>query len=399
MKKDILRNIAIVTAVFILTLSIMLVTNYFQVRGSSPLQTEVIETLKQLNDANADNPVLQEQIRQLDLLARKAYFVSLDYLMNGVYILIGMLIVFFVCLRLYYAGYKDIPEKEIDIIDEWAVKTNARKYVMWGAMGISVIAIVFVLITRPYFIGENRVEEARQATLEENNNLEETGVAFDDQFDEAVVYGDNESTETNLEESESSEQQTVIRRAMMGSGGLVVLSESDCMVDVARYFLSFTCEQSCGKCTFCRVGIRRMLDLLDKITSGHAHISDIDKLEELAVNVKKSSLCGLGKTAPNPVLTTLKYFREEYEEHIQGVCKTGTCKNMVKLIITDNCVGCTKCAKACPVDAIPYAPYEIHSIDTEKCVLCGLCIDECNFDAIKKISLKEYAATNVSTEK
>jgi len=173
--------------------------------------------------------------------------------------------------------------------------------------------------------------------------------------------------------------------AMMGSGGLVVLSESDCMVDVARYFLTFTCEQSCGKCTFCRVGIRRMLDIFDKICSGKAEATDIDKLEELALNVKKTSLCGLGKTAPNPVLTTLKYFREEYEEHVNGICKAGTCKDMIKFTITENCAGCTKCAKACPVNAIPYTPYEKHTIEVEKCVKCGLCIDECNFDAIRKV--------------
>ncbi|MDR0438233.1 MAG: NAD(P)H-dependent oxidoreductase subunit E [Bacteroidales bacterium] len=176
--------------------------------------------------------------------------------------------------------------------------------------------------------------------------------------------------------------------AMMGSGGLVVLSESDCMVDVARYFLSFTCEESCGKCTFCRIGIRRMLDILDKICSGQAEMGDIDKLEQLALNVKKTSLCGLGKTAPNPVLTTLKYFRDEYEEHINGLCKTGTCKDMINYVIAENCVGCTKCAKACPVDAIPYTPYEIHTIDIEKCVKCGLCIDECTFDAIRKVPIQ-----------
>ena len=172
--------------------------------------------------------------------------------------------------------------------------------------------------------------------------------------------------------------------AMMGSGGLVVLSESDCMVDVARYFLSFTCDQSCGKCTFCRVGIRRMLDILNKLCNGKATLQDVDKLEELAHYVKKSSLCGLGKTAPNPVLTTLNYFRDEYIEHVNGVCKTGTCKDMVKFVVTDKCTGCTKCAKACPVDAIPYTPYEIHTIDTSLCIKCGLCIDECHYDAIVK---------------
>jgi NADH-quinone oxidoreductase subunit F len=172
--------------------------------------------------------------------------------------------------------------------------------------------------------------------------------------------------------------------AMMGSGGLVALSEKDCMVDVARYFLSFTCDQSCGKCTFCRIGTRRMLDILNRICSGKGEPDDINRLEELALNVKKSSLCGLGKTAPNPVLTTLKYFREEYEEHVKGVCKTGTCTGMITYRVTDKCIGCTKCAKACPVDAIPYTPYEIHSINTDKCVKCGLCIDECSFDAIIK---------------
>jgi NADH-quinone oxidoreductase subunit F len=173
--------------------------------------------------------------------------------------------------------------------------------------------------------------------------------------------------------------------AMMGSGGLVVLSETNCMVDVARYFLSFTCDQSCGKCTSCRVGTRRMLDLLNRICSGKASMTDIDLLEELALHIKNSALCGLGKTAPNPVLTTLKYFRHEYEEHVKGICRTGTCKEMVKYVVTDDCIGCTKCAKACPVDAIPYTPYKIHVIDTDKCVMCGLCADECSFEAIKTV--------------
>lgn len=175
--------------------------------------------------------------------------------------------------------------------------------------------------------------------------------------------------------------------AIMGSGGLVVLSEGNCMVDVARYFLTFTCNESCGKCTFCRVGIRRMLDILDKLCTGKAEMADIDKLEELARSVKNAALCGLGKTAPNPVLTTLKYFREEYEEHVRGICRTGTCKDMVRYVITEECVGCTKCAKACPSDAIPYQPYERPLIDETKCVLCGLCIDVCSFDAIRKVSL------------
>lgn len=171
--------------------------------------------------------------------------------------------------------------------------------------------------------------------------------------------------------------------AIMGSGGLIVLSESDCMVDVARYFLNFISGESCGKCTFCRVGARRMLDILDRLSSGKGTMKDNDRLEELALAVKKSALCGLGKTAPNPVLSTLRHFRHEYEEHVQGICRTGSCKQMVSLKVTDDCIGCTKCARCCPADAIPFVPYEKHTIDTERCTLCGLCIDECDFNAIK----------------
>ena len=177
--------------------------------------------------------------------------------------------------------------------------------------------------------------------------------------------------------------------AIMGSGGLVVLGEDSCMVDVARYFTTFTCDESCGKCTFCRVGIRRMLDILDRLCSGKGKKEDIETLEQLANSITKGAMCGLGKTAPNPVLSTLKYFREEYEEHIQGICRTGTCKDMVKFVVTDDCVGCTKCAKACPSDAIAYTPYERHSIDVEKCTQCGLCLTECHYQAIKKVPLTE----------
>ncbi len=172
--------------------------------------------------------------------------------------------------------------------------------------------------------------------------------------------------------------------AIMGSGGLVVLGESSCMVDVARYFTSFTCSESCGKCTFCRVGVRRMLDILDRITTGQAVMEDIDQLERLALSIRRTALCGLGKTAPNPVLSTLRYFRHEYEQHVQGICHTGSCKPMVKLSITDDCVGCTKCARVCPSGAIEYTPYKRHVVDTEKCTQCGLCEGECDYDAIVK---------------
>ena len=150
MRKAILRNIAIVSAVYIVTFSIMLVTNYFQVRNVTPLQTEIVETLKQLNDENANNTELQEQIRQLDLLARKAYFVRLDHLMNGIYILLGILVIFIVCVRLYYAKSKNIPDKDIDPIDEWAIKSKARKYIVWVASGTAIIALLFALLSSPY---------------------------------------------------------------------------------------------------------------------------------------------------------------------------------------------------------------------------------------------------------
>ena len=170
--------------------------------------------------------------------------------------------------------------------------------------------------------------------------------------------------------------------AMMGSGGLVVLDDTDCMVDIARYFLSFTQEESCGKCTFCRVGTKRMLDILDRIVAGKGKKGDIEDLEYLADWTKKGSLCGLGKTSPNPVLSTLKYFRNEYEAHINGVCPTGSCAELITYSVNDECIGCTKCVQKCPVDAIPFTPHEKHSIDTELCIKCDACRAACPVDAI-----------------
>jgi len=170
--------------------------------------------------------------------------------------------------------------------------------------------------------------------------------------------------------------------AMMGSGGLIVLDETDCMVDIARYFLTFTQDQSCGRCTFCRIGTRRMLEILNKITSGKGTLADLDTLEKLAASTKRGSICGLGKSAPNPVLTTLKYFREEYEAHINGHCPTGKCKEMITYDITDECIGCTKCAQRCPSDAIEAKPYELHHIDVEKCIKCDICKQICPVNAV-----------------
>ncbi len=169
---------------------------------------------------------------------------------------------------------------------------------------------------------------------------------------------------------------------MMGSGGMVVLDETDCMVDVARYFMSFTQLESCGKCTFCRIGTRRMLEILKRLCRGEGKAGDIQRLESLSTDIQRGSLCGLGKTAPNPVLSSIKYFRDEYEAHLEGRCPAKKCKELIRYRITDTCIGCTKCSQNCPADAIPFTPYEQHEIDREKCVRCGACKTVCPEDAI-----------------
>jgi NADP-reducing hydrogenase subunit HndC len=164
------------------------------------------------------------------------------------------------------------------------------------------------------------------------------------------------------------------------------MDEDNCMVDIAKFFLEFTVDESCGKCTPCRVGTKRLYEILEKITSGNGTMEDLDKLEELCYSIKSTALCGLGQTAPNPVLSTLKYFRDEYEAHVRDkVCPAGVCKKLVKYeIVADKCKGCSLCARKCPVGAITGEVKSPFTIDSDKCVKCGVCMDSCKFGAIIK---------------
>ncbi|MFA9377886.1 MAG: NADH-ubiquinone oxidoreductase-F iron-sulfur binding region domain-containing protein [Lachnotalea sp.] len=174
--------------------------------------------------------------------------------------------------------------------------------------------------------------------------------------------------------------------SMMGSGGMIVMDEDNCMVDIAKFYLEFTVEESCGKCTPCRIGNKRLLEILTKITNGEGTEQDLETLKELGQTIKDTSLCGLGQTAPNPVLSTMKYFWDEYIAHVKDrTCPAGVCKNLVRYEITDKCIGCTKCARNCPVSCITGKVKELHVIEQDKCIKCGACFTSCPVNAIIKV--------------
>jgi NADH-quinone oxidoreductase subunit F/NADP-reducing hydrogenase subunit HndC len=174
--------------------------------------------------------------------------------------------------------------------------------------------------------------------------------------------------------------------SMMGSGGLIVMDEDTCMVDIAKFFLEFTVDESCGKCTPCRIGTRRLYQFIEKITNGEGELEDLDKIKELCAHMQSTSLCALGQTTPNPVISTMHYFADEYIAHVKDkTCPAGVCKNLLSYeIMPDLCKGCTLCARNCPVDAISGSVKKPHKIDREKCIKCGLCMRNCKFNAIIK---------------
>ncbi|MCL1996128.1 MAG: 4Fe-4S binding protein, partial [Defluviitaleaceae bacterium] len=276
------------------------------------------------------------------------------------------------------------------IINNVETLANIPKIVLKGASWFSSIGTDHSKGTKVFALG-GKIKYAGLIEVPMGITLREVifdiggGIPNDKKFKAVQIGGPSGGclAEENLDAPIDFDSLTALG-AMMGSGGLVVMDEDNCMVDIAKFFLDFTVEESCGKCASCRIGTKRMLEILDKISEGRATIDDLDVLEDLAHHVKLDSLCGLGQTAPNPVLSTLSTFREEYEAHVlHKKCPSGVCKDLLSYHILPNCVGCTICAKQCPVNCISGARKEVHVIDVDKCIKCNVCLEKCPFNAIE----------------
>jgi NADH:ubiquinone oxidoreductase subunit F (NADH-binding)/NADH:ubiquinone oxidoreductase subunit E/Pyruvate/2-oxoacid:ferredoxin oxidoreductase delta subunit len=266
----------------------------------------------------------------------------------------------------------------------WIIRNGAHKFADIGT-GNSHGTKVFSLAGKIRYGG--LIEVPMGLTIQEIVEEIGGGIADDHQFKAVQIGGPSGGCiPASMSNIVVDYEELIKAGAMMGSGGMVVLDDRDCMVDIARYFLSFTQSQSCGRCTFCRIGTLKLLGILGKICSGKGCADDLIMLEDLSQSIKNASLCGLGKSAPNPVLTTLRYFKDEYEAHLKGICPAGKCKELIRYTIDTNCNGCTICSQKCPVKAIPFTPYQQHTIDDTLCIRCDLCKSCCPAGAVNIVA-------------
>ena len=286
------------------------------------------------------------------------------------------------------SGYWNMPT----IVNNVETLANIPAIIMKGADWHSSIGTetskgtkVFCIVGKINNVG--LIEVPMGITLKEVINDIGGGVADGKEFKAVQTGGPSGGALTYKDLDVAIDYESLMKcQSMMGSGGMIVMDEDDCMVSVAKFFLDFTMDESCGKCTPCRIGSRRLYELLDKITLGQGTMEDLEKLRSLSVNIKDTALCGLGQTMPNPVLSTMRVFEDEYRAHVvDKKCPAGVCAELLEFVVVpEKCVGCTLCAKVCPVNCISGKAKEVHIIDQAACIKCGACLDKCKFDAIIK---------------
>ena len=286
------------------------------------------------------------------------------------------------------SGYWNMPT----IVNNVETLANIPAIIMKGADWHSSIGTetskgtkVFCIVGKINNVG--LIEVPMGITLKEVINDIGGGVADGKEFKAVQTGGPSGGALTYKDLDVAIDYESLMKcQSMMGSGGMIVMDEDDCMVSVAKFFLDFTMDESCGKCTPCRIGSRRLYELLDKITLGQGTMEDLEKLRSLSVNIKDTALCGLGQTMPNPVLSTMRVFEDEYRSHVvDKKCPAGVCAELLEFVVVpEKCVGCTLCAKVCPVNCISGKAKEVHIIDQAACIKCGACLDKCKFDAIIK---------------